>query len=849
MDKKLLATEKPELLSEWDYEKNQDICNPSTVTIGSNKKVWWICSKGHSYMQSIDNRTSRGSGCPYCSGKKVLAGYNDLETLRPDLVSEWDYEKNTDITPNGVALHSNKKVWWRCSKCGHKWQTKIEVRAYGRGCPECAKKQRIKSFRESGYLRRGINDLATLRPDLLQEWDYKKNENISPADFTCGSKEKIWWKCLICGNQWQATIANRANNNSGCPKCMKHERTSFPEQALLYYVRQLYPKAENSYTEIFYPSRRELDIYIPEIGFGIEYDGKAWHSDARSNRVGREKYDVCKAHSIKLIRVSEEENNKDSCDYYVYRDGFSDESLDNAIIDTLHFISDQAVDVDSARDRNKILKQYITVIKNKSIAIRYPKEAKEWDVEKNDGITPEMVNAASDKKFWWKCEKGHSYQSSPANRLLGNHGCPICSGRQVLPGYNDLKTKYPDVAKDWDFEKNGEKRPSEISPGSIVKYWWKCNKGHSYQATPNNKTANHVGCPFCSGNRVLSGFNDLATTNPELLEMWDYDKNTISPTSVSAGSTKKVWWRCDKNHSWEKRIIDQSKNCSCPVCGYRQVLAGENDLATTNPDLILEWDYEKNNISPSEVTKTNETFVWWKCKECGTSWKQKINVRVRVGTGCPKCGYENKRPQTNEAKIVREKRDLMSRFPEIAAEWDYEKNGDLDPAKISYGANKKVWWVCDKGHHYQAWITDRTGKLKTGCPYCSGKKIEGNLADTNPELVKEWDYDKNYPLKPEDVKKTSKEKVSWICANGHRFDAIIKNRSRKNGTNCPICGNANKGKTKQKSIVCVETGMVFNSIKEAVEFVHGHPGSITNCLKGRTKTSAGYHWRYADMDE
>ena len=156
----LLKNEK-KLISEFDFSRNPDI-DIDSITLGSNKKVWWICPNGHNYCQTVEKRHNRGSGCPYCSGKKVLIGFNDLQTVNPILSEEWDFDKNKGITPQSVTLHSNKKVWWRCRTCGYSWESKINDRAYGQGCPKCSKEKRIGSFRENYVLKRGVNDLPTL---------------------------------------------------------------------------------------------------------------------------------------------------------------------------------------------------------------------------------------------------------------------------------------------------------------------------------------------------------------------------------------------------------------------------------------------------------------------------------------------------------------------------------------------------------------------------------------------------------------------------------------------------------------------------------------------------------------
>ena len=192
---------------------------------------------------------------------------------------------------------------------------------------------------------------------------------------------------------------------------------------------------------------------------------------------------------------------------------------------------------------------------------------------------------------------------------------------------------------------------------------------------------------------------------------------------VTAGSGKKVWWKCSKGHSWEKAVKSQVKYSSCPVCAGRMLVQGVNDLSVTHPSLANEWDYEKNkDLKPQSITFTCPKKVWWKCSECGKEWQAQINVRVSRGSGCPSCGYRKKMQLTRARNIKASKKDLVSLFPEIAAEWDYEKNSDLDPTALSPGSNIKVWWVCAKGHSYQAWMSDRTGWRKTGCPYCAGKR-------------------------------------------------------------------------------------------------------------------------------
>ena len=146
MKRRPLNEEFPELMAEWNYKKNGDL-DPSSITAGCNKKVWWTCKQcGHEWEAVVSNRT-RGSGCPNCryacSVKKrmetVLKKSGSLADVCPELLREWDYEKNqTIVSPDAVSPNSNLDVYWICEKCGHKWRTRINNRTHGSCCLKCS---------------------------------------------------------------------------------------------------------------------------------------------------------------------------------------------------------------------------------------------------------------------------------------------------------------------------------------------------------------------------------------------------------------------------------------------------------------------------------------------------------------------------------------------------------------------------------------------------------------------------------------------------------------------------------------------------------------------------------------
>lgn len=903
-----ISTVFPHLIKEWDYEKNGTL-TPDSVSAHSNKKMWWKCDKGHSFCSSPDHR-SRGQNCPFCSGKQVLAGFNDLATTMPSMAKEWDYEKNTEYNPTTITAGSKKKVWWKCQQCGHSWFTSPNSRRLGeRGCPKCADAIRVTNHRKS-VLKEGINDLLSQAPEIMQEWDYELNKDINPAEYTVNSKIKVWWKCNRCGRKWQATISNRVIKKSGCPKCKKHERTSFPEQAIFFYVRKTYEDAENSYSLGANNRSLELDVFIPSLNVGIEYDGIAWHTNEQSTKRDHKKYLLCKENGIKLIRVSE--FNRDSepdCDFLILRNEATDDCLNKTIAVLLKELGATAT-VDVTTDRAEIMKQYILHIENKSIAIRYPDEAKFWDIEKNKGLTPEMINATSNISYWWTCDLGHSYKAAPANRLGTGNGCPYCSGKRILPGFNDLQTKHPEIAKQWNYEKNYPLKPAEVAAGSVRKVWWKCDNGHSYQSIILNKVSTNMPCPYCSNRMTLQGFNDLATTNPQLLNEWDYEKNThIHPTTINKHYSRKAWWKCAYGHSWEAAVNTRVNGTGCPYCCNRYVLQGHNDLLTIRPELAAEWDYEKNeDLRPENVVAGGDRRIWWKCAY-GHSWEASLASRVSSNSGCPYCANQKFKTGYN---------DLKTKYPELAKEWNYEKNNGLLPENVVAGGEKRVWWKCDKGHEWQSIISSRINGR--GCPYCSNKKLlpgYNDFATVYPELVHEWNYEKNGDLRPEDVSCGSMTKIWWKCSKGHEWYLSPNQRRRLDGSmaqckycagkaaipgetdlattrpdlakewnyekntnisptdvkafsakkvwwKCSKCGfewistisnrsngngcpNCNpKGFGSKKKVMQIETGTIFDSIQEAAESTGFSRHYIGECCNGKRENVSGFHWKYVD---
>lgn len=203
------------------------------------------------------------------------------------------------------------------------------------------------------------------------------------------------------------------------------------------------------------------------------------------------------------------------------------------------------------------------------LASVYPYLASQWHPQKNGALTPKEVTAGTHRKVWWVCEKGHEWQASVSSRIGSGADCPVCAGKVVIPGENDFAHAFPALAAQWHSERNGALAPEQVSPSSNRKVWWQCEKGHTYSASVAARTMGGSGCPYCAGKKVLSGFNDLATTAPQVAKEWHPILNgALTPKEVTAGAHRKVWWECGYGHVWQARIYARAgpQKSGCPIC-------------------------------------------------------------------------------------------------------------------------------------------------------------------------------------------------------------------------------------------------------------------------------------------
>ncbi|MFE6967010.1 zinc-ribbon domain-containing protein [Agromyces sp. NPDC057679] len=288
-----------------------------------------------------------------------------------------------------------------------------------------------------------------------------------------------------------------------------------------------------------------------------------------------------------------------------------------------------------------------TTARKPSLAEVNPALAAEWHEQLNAPLLASDLLPMSGVKVWWRCAKGHAWIAKVSRRSQGS-GCPVCAGKQVSPGVNDLATRFPAVAAEWHHELNGGLTAQDVFATSKKSAWWQCGHGHEWDAVIAERTLGGVGCQVCAGRRPIAGVDDLATTHPALAAEWGVQRAGASgPDQVFATSRAYVNWRCAEGHEWRAVILSRVLGAGCQVCSGRKPETGFNDLATSHPAVAAEWAADRNGTRTPETTKQSSKYLaWWRCAD-GHAWQQQVRERTRwQSTGCETCarGIETPAP-------------------------------------------------------------------------------------------------------------------------------------------------------------------------------------------------------------
>ena len=179
----------------------------------------------------------------------------------------------------------------------------------------------------------------------------------------------------------------------------------------------------------------------------------------------------------------------------------------------------------------------------------------EWDELENGSLTPRDVSYTAAKcAFTGAAPRATSGKPAlpgePAARRVARTVPDACPS----PARTTSQRSIPSWPRSGTERRNAPVTPDMVLPGSHRRAWWRCEQGHSWSVSIKSRTCGS-GCPVCANRKIVTGENDLATACPELALEWDEEKNApLTPHDVFPGSGRRVWWRCDKGHTWRTRI-------------------------------------------------------------------------------------------------------------------------------------------------------------------------------------------------------------------------------------------------------------------------------------------------------
>lgn len=619
----------PNIALEWHPSLNQPI-TPKDVHNGSNDYAYWLCPLGHTYRKQIRHRTKRGQGCPQCRLEN-----GSFASKHPELLKYWDYEKNGDKKPEKIMAGSDDLVYWVCDN-NHSYMQRVNAKSNGAGCPKCSHQ----SLSEDTCL-------AKVSPEIAREWHPTKNGNLTPYDVFANSHEKVWWLCPV-GHEYLARVY--ARQRTGCPKCDSEKRTSFPEQAIQFYLGKLFPAESRANVGGY-----EADIFCPTHKIAIEYDGEFFHEGKANSVRENNKNEYFIGLGITLFRVKETKKKipfeclKTKYGYEIkvtYSQQYT--FVKEVVLTILSLINEMSekhyvLDIDVIRDKVDIINLYAQQKGENSFVAMKPLGARKWDYEKNGDIDLRRLPKTSKKKYWWKCPTCGYEWYGPLDNIVNTLTCRKCV-RQIKPEFEmapeiymdsttvfrelpkNLSTENKDLASQWHPTKNGYFKPIHVTAKSGKRVWWLCPEC-SYEwpqiiKTRNNgKTARK--CPRCANNQKKDDIGHVAVFPEIMFKEWHPTKNGDKKlTDYTPGSNVVVWWKCSKCESdYQYPIKGRKKGYGCKTCGsinsnkakFKQIRNADTDKVFESVKSAAEF-YGINRDSISNclrgLTKTAGGYRW-----------------------------------------------------------------------------------------------------------------------------------------------------------------------------------------------------------------------------------------------
>ncbi len=491
----------PELAAQWHPTKNGDLC-PDQIRPDLRQRVWWQCVQvpEHEWQASPLARTKSRAGCPFCTGRRFTR-LASLAVKFPDLAAQWHPTKNGDLRPDQIRPGFNQGAWWQCPKDPeHEWRAYVSVRSKGGSrCPFCAGKR-------STY----NSSLASLFPELAAEWHSTRNGKRLPETASPRGSQSTWWQCSNDPDHvWSASIVDRVSKQTGCPYCTGERRprskplsVAYPELAAEWHPTKngkLGPDTilSRSPRKVWWrcskePAEHDWQAVIysrTQKGAGCPYC--AGRRVAKSNSLAVHfPFLAAEWHPTKNGRRRPGETSPLS-HLSVWWLCSRDPSHEwRAVIKRRTHSGKGCPSCKKLRD-----------VASATLARQSPAVAVEWHPTLNEELHPGDVLASSDQVVWWRCSKNedHEWTMGVAERIK-DPGCPFCQGLQYSP-LDNLEAVYPDIARHWDPDHNGDLVPCNVPALTQDEHWWRCPRGHVTHASVRSRTLDGVGCHVCAGGK------------------------------------------------------------------------------------------------------------------------------------------------------------------------------------------------------------------------------------------------------------------------------------------------------------------------------------------------------------
>lgn len=661
----------------------------------------------------------------------VKQGVNDLATVRPDLVEEWS--SDNPVKPNEIAAGSHMWATWKCKKCGHIWQARVNMRTKGNNdsgtnCPRCAGFTTNSHDRNTKHSQ--TNNIASAFDikSLSTEFNEDKNPNTRLVDLNKNQGWKVWWTCSVCGHDWQASLFDR-RTGAECPSCAY--KSSHP--------------ALSSFSSIIdkWDSNRN-DVPIDNVDRNKKYwwkcptCGYSWRAFPRD--VDRADCTVCQ------FKPSDEQVRLEQMITSVFH-GEEIVLHDRSLLDGIEWNGDTrtlGVDVllpslsiafdwcdGHSLDDELYSKQATTtyrLLKRRACAMKGVRLLYVY-TESFDNIA-ELKQALEDL----------------SDGIVSYKFLSLGRGRKTGDRFDDV---FPNLAKNFiRTVKADDLVPCEATSSSHRSCVWKCELcgiefERSYESINCDGYCRCKACRIAShkleDKRRFKPGESLGDLSPWAIREWSIKNVGLTPFDVASRSHLEVWWRCEHGHEWRETIsnrtcTDHSRRSGCPYCANVRVWTGWNDMATTDPEIALDWSVE-NDTPATEIGVWSNKAAKWKCHLDGTEWTTSPNKMKRVlSYRCPGC--RRRLVPGGTSKMENDVcKTILQRHPELAANtmrnvrclWtpdcEGRKNGkhkeiDMIFASIRLGVefDGKHW------HSDEAVSADWNGYYKTAEEYREAKR-------------------------------------------------------------------------------------------------------------------------------